>query len=114
MRPILLAISVLGLAGTAWAQTSETRPFLSAVPSFRAMNRETTGVGTTVGLDLTVGTRSWRGFQPIFQGGRLIDVTPSDLIRRSFAGPDFARQTSTCYGAAGVRFLPPRLWRFQP
>jgi opacity protein-like surface antigen len=114
MRPTLLAACVLGLAATVSAQSAEPRPFLSAEPSFRAMNRETTGVGTTVGLDLTVGTRSWRGLQPIFQGGRLIDVTPADLIRRSFSQADFARQTSTWYGAAGVRYLPPRLWWFQP
>jgi len=113
MRPLLLAACVLGLAGTASAQSAEPRPFLSAEPSFYAMNRELTGVGTMFGVDLTVGTRSWRGLQPIFQGG-LIYITPADLIRRSFSGADFARQTSTWYGAAGVRFLPPRLWRFQP
>jgi len=113
MRPVLAAVCVLGFAATASAQQDEPRAFLSAEPSFRATNRELTGVGTTVGLDLTVGTRAWRGLQPIFQGGRLIDVTPAELIRRSFA-PPFARQTTTWYGAAGVRFLPPRVWWFQP
>ena len=112
MRPILMAAAcVLGLAGTAAAQDGAA-PFVSAEPSFRATNSSLTG-GNDFGLDLTVGLRSWKGLQPIFQGGRLIDVHPADLIRGSSAGP-FARQTSTGYLAAGVRFLTPRLWRFQP
>ena len=112
MRLILVSVCLLASVGTASAQSSEQRAFLTAEPSFRATNQELTG-GSAVGLDLTVGTRAWRGLQPIFQGGRLIDVTPADLIRRSFA-PPFARQTTTWYGAAGVRFLPPRVWWFQP
>jgi len=113
MRPIVLAACVLASAGTASAQDAEPQPFLSTELSARGTNREFTGVGPTVGLDVTFGARSWRGLQPIVQGGRLIDVTPADLIRRSF-GPGFARQTSTWYGAAGARFGLPGAWRFQP
>ncbi|HEV8397140.1 MAG TPA: hypothetical protein VGQ37_22815 [Vicinamibacterales bacterium] len=113
MRSILPAACVLASVGTASAQDGEPRPFLSAEPSFRATSRELTGAGTTIGLDLTVGTRGWRAVQPIFHGGRLLDVTPADLIRRSIA-PGFAKQTSTWYGAAGVRFLPPKVGWFQP
>jgi hypothetical protein len=117
MRPMLLAACVIGLAGTAAAQEAAA-PFISGEPSFRATSREfreLTNVGNAIGLDVTVGTRSWRRLQPIFQGGRLIDVTPADLLRRSFSSPPpFARQTSTWYGAAGLRFLPPKVWRFQP
>ena len=112
MRPIVLAACVLGVAVSASAQSAE-RPFLSGEPTFYATNRELTGVGTQVGFDLTAGTRSWKGLQPIFQGGRLIDVHPADLIRQSIA-PPFARHTSTWYGAAGARYLPPRVWKFQP
>lgn len=113
MRAILLAACVLGVAGTAAAQDGEPRPFVSAEPSFRAVNGGP-GAGTSAfGLDVTVGTRAWRSVQPIFQGGRLIDVVPADLVRTTFA-PPFARQTSTWYGAAGARYLTPRVWRFQP
>jgi hypothetical protein len=117
MRTLLLAACAIGVAGTTAAQDTAS-PFVSGEPSFRATSREfreLTNVGSAIGADLTVGTRSWRGLQPIFQGGRLIDVTPADLLRRSFsAPPPFARQTSTWYGAAGLRFLPPKVWRFQP
>lgn len=113
MRAILLAACVLGVAGTAAAQDGEPRPFLSAEPAFRSVNGGP-GAGTSAfGLDVTVGTRAWRSVQPIFQGGRLIDVVPADLIRITFE-PPFARETNTWYGAAGARYLMPGLWRFQP
>jgi hypothetical protein len=115
MRSILIAAAcVLGLAATAAAQDG-AGVFVSAEPNFRSMSSTApTGPGTTFGLDLTVGiARSWKGFQPIFQGGRLIDVAPAELIPRSFP-PSFASETSTWYGAAGARFLAPRVWRFQP
>ena len=114
MRSLLLATCVLGVAATAAAQ-DRAGLFVSAEPSFRAVaTGDVAGAGKDFGLDLTVGiARSWKGLQPIFQGGRLIDVHPADLIRHSFA-PPFARETSTWYGAAGARFLAPRVWKFQP
>jgi opacity protein-like surface antigen len=114
MRSLLLAACVLSMAGPASAQDDEPRPFVSAEPMFRSTNRELTGVGNTAGVDVKVGLRPWRGIvQPLFQGGRLIDVTPALLIRHSFE-PPFARQTSTWYGTAGLRVMPPNVWRFQP
>jgi opacity protein-like surface antigen len=113
MRPLLLAACMLAMAGTASAQDDEPRPFVSAEPSFRWTNRELTGVGTTAGIDVKAGLRPWGWVQPLVQGGRLIDVTPSALVRQS-AGPGFAPQTSTWFATAGLRFLPPKLWRFQP
>jgi hypothetical protein len=111
MRPILLAACVLASTGTALAQDGQPQPFLSTELSARATKLD--GVEPAVGFDVTFGARSWRGLQPIVQGGRLIDVTPADLIRRS-SGPGFARQTNTWYGAAGARFGLPGAWRFQP
>ena len=113
MRTILLAACVLGVAGTVAAQDGEPRPFVSAEPAFRSVNGGPDAGSSAFGLDVTVGTRAWRSLQPIFQGGRLIDVVPADLVRTTFA-PPFARQTSTWYGAAGARYLAPRVWRFQP
>jgi hypothetical protein len=113
LRAILLAACVFGVTGTAAAQDGEPRPFVSAEPAFRAVSGGPEGTNSAFGLDVTVGTRAWRSVQPIFQGGRLIDVVPADLVRTTFA-PPFARETSTWYGAAGARYLTPRLWRFQP
>jgi len=113
MRAILLAACVLGVGGTAAAQDGEPRPFVSAEPAFRSVNGGPAAGSSAFGLDVTVGTRAWKSLQPIFQGGRLIDVVPADLIRTTFA-PPFAKETSTWYGAAGARYLMPRLWRFQP
>jgi hypothetical protein len=113
MRPLLLAACVLAVAGPASAQDAEPRPFVSAEPMWRSTNRELTGAGSAAGVDVKVGLRPWGRVQPLFQGGRLLDVTPAGLIRQSIA-PPFARQTSTWYGTAGLRVLPPNVWRFQP
>lgn len=78
MRPMFLAACVLASAGTASAQDAEPQPFMSTELSARGHNRELIGLGPTVGFDVTFGARSWRGLQPIVQGGRLIDVTPAD------------------------------------
>jgi hypothetical protein len=113
MRAILLAACVLGVARTVAAQDGEPRPFVSAEPAFRAITAGALGRDFAFGLDVTVGMRAWKGVQPIFQGGRLIDVAPADMIPQSFP-PPFASSTNTWYGAAGARFLTPRVWRFQP
>jgi hypothetical protein len=113
MRPFLLAACVLVVAAPAFAQDAP-RPFVSAEPSFRTTIQDVVVVDRAVGLDVTVGTRGWRRVQPVFHGGRLIDVTPADLIPSFSFEPGVARHTSTWYGAAGARFLPPGLWRFQP
>lgn len=81
---------------------------VSAEPSFRSTNRELTGVGTTAGIDVKAGLRPWGWVQPLFQGERLIDVTPAALIRQS-AGPGFARHSSTWFATAGIRFVPPKV-----
>ena len=112
MRPFLLAACVLVVAAPVSAQNAP-RPFLSAEPSVRTTTQDLVVVNQAVGLDLTVGTRGWRRVQPIFHGGRLIDVTPADMYAIAFE-PGVARETSTWYGAAGARFLPRGLWRFQP
>ena len=112
MRALVLAVCVFGGAGTAAAQDGEPRPFLSGEPSFA--RSELTGSGNLVGFDLTLGTKAWRAVQPIFQGGRLVDVMPADFVLDPVLAQAFSRRTSTWYGAAGARFLTPRVWWFQP
>jgi len=117
MRQLLLFTGLLMCPLVAFAQDDGTRPFVVSGLAL-ASETEPEGLGTRVGFGTTVGLHSWQRMQLFAQGGRLIDVTPASLLpdpdRLARFQPGRARHTATWYGAAGVRYVVPSLWRLHP
>jgi opacity protein-like surface antigen len=107
MRHLLLGAALLGTAAAAAAQTPELKPFVSGDIAARPMIDNGTS-RTSIGFDVTAGGPSWKGFQPIVEGGRALWLMPTG---RSAGSPN---QIAGWYGAGGVRYSAPRLWRFRP
>ncbi len=132
MKRLLIAIALLGVAGSAWAQAT---PATQAAPAYAPYDESRRYVAATIGVTFGNKTSSTFGaeagmkvaevFEIFAEGGRMTDVTTSGTdtaagVIGTYLGAlgkgsaTWSVKTPANYGAVGARYLFPLFGNFEP
>lgn len=132
MKRLLIAIVMLGVAGSAWAQaTPATQPASAYQPYDESRGYVAGMIGVTFGnktssiFGAEVGMKVGEIFEIFAEGGRMTDVTTSgtDAAAAAMGGylgtlgkgsAIWSVKTPANYGAVGARYLFPMFGHFEP